>query len=66
MVGSTLIMYADDMAIGSANKEAIQHGIDAVQRWASENEFVINKNKTVQMVFRRGGRVAASDTLKLG
>ncbi|KAJ4431484.1 hypothetical protein ANN_20082 [Periplaneta americana] len=66
MEGSTLIMYADDMAIGSANKEAIQHGIDAVQRWASENEFVINKNKTVQMVFRRGGRVAASDTLKLG
>ncbi|KAJ9587891.1 hypothetical protein L9F63_018672 [Diploptera punctata] len=31
-----------------------------------ENEFKINSNKTVQMVFKKGGRTAASDNLKLG
>lgn len=64
--GITLIMYADDMAIGAENKEDIQQGLDAVQKWATENDFKINNNKTVQMVFRRGGRTAANDTLKLG
>ena len=31
-----------------------------------ENEFAINKEKTVQMVFRKGGRLPAGDNLTLG
>ena len=64
--GTTLVMYADDMAIGAENKEELQKGIDGIQRWATENAFKINSKKTVQMVFKKGGRAAASDNLTLG
>jgi len=60
-----LIMYADDMVLGSENKEEVQDDLNSLQRWAEKNNFTINKGKTVQMVFRRGGRVATNDKLKL-
>ena len=63
--GATLIMYADDMVIGSTNKEALQEALHNLEQWAKENEFKINKEKTVQMVFRKGGRIPANANLML-
>mgnify|MGYP000064731934 CR=1 FL=1 len=39
--------------------------INSLEKWAEENSFVINPEKTVQMTFRKGGRTSISDTLTL-
>ena len=46
MKGSTLIMYADDMVLGSTNIEHLQEDINTLQQWATENYFTINRDKT--------------------
>ena len=55
---ANIIMYADDIAIGVSNKDQLQKAKDNLYTWAEENRFKINKEKTLQMVFRRGGRLA--------
>ena len=37
-----LMMYADDMVIGSADKEEVQHILSKLKRWAEENSLQIN------------------------
>lgn len=64
--GAKLIMYADDMALGSEKREELQTDLNTLQQWATRNDFVINQSKTVEMVFRRGGRIPINDNLKLG
>lgn len=59
----SLLMYADDMILGSSNKSDLQTAVNRLQEWAKENKFSVNKNKTVMMVFRRGGRIAAEDNI---
>ena len=59
-------MYVDDMVLDSLNKEDLQTALNNFQKWAEENDFKINKNKSALMIFRRGGRVSASDRLMLG
>ena len=62
---TTLIMYADDMALGSANKEELQATLLKLEKWVEENGFDINMGKTVQMTFKKGGRRSPADTLRL-
>lgn len=63
--GAKLIMYADDMVLGSTSKDALQEVLHNLEQCAKESEFKINKEKTVQMVFRKGGRIPANANLML-
>lgn len=58
-----IYMYADDMVMASKSIEKLQTSFDKLTKWAEENEFIINKGKTVQMTFRKGGRTSASDRI---
>lgn len=58
-------MYADDMVVGSHNLQELQIGINALGRWADENELQINSGKTEHMVFRKGGRLSSEDKVYL-
>ena len=60
-----LIMYADDMALGSHCKKDLQSALEKLELWANKNSFEINKEKTVHMVFRKGGKTAKDDKLIL-
>ncbi|KAJ4427799.1 hypothetical protein ANN_25452 [Periplaneta americana] len=59
---TSLFIYADDMALGSTKKEDVQETFNRIVNWADENQLHINKDKTVQMTFRRGGRKTDNDT----
>jgi hypothetical protein len=60
---TVIYMYADDIVIGSTNKTDLQNALNDLANWADENDFEVNRRKTVQMVFRKGGRVAADDNV---
>ncbi|KAJ4449792.1 hypothetical protein ANN_01196 [Periplaneta americana] len=62
---ASMIMYADDMAIGSSNIEELQQVLNKLVRWAEENSLQINHQKTKQMNFRNGGKQRKKDTLTL-
>jgi hypothetical protein len=61
---AVIYMYADDMVLGSPNKEELQHAFSALVEWAGNNSLKINWAKTQQMVFRKGGCTAADDNLQ--
>ena len=61
-----IIMYADDIVIGASRKDQLQRAIDNLQLRDEENSFEINTEKTVQMIFRKGGRLATNDEITLG
>lgn len=61
-----MYMYADDIAIGSTSKETLQDTLNKVYEWANQNKLDINKQKTVHMVFRQGGRLKQDDHINLG
>ncbi|KAJ4444760.1 hypothetical protein ANN_06557 [Periplaneta americana] len=61
----TIILYADDMVFGSSKREDLQIAVDRLEDWATDNDFKINKNKTVMMIFRKGERMAAEDKITL-
>ena len=46
-------LYADDMVILSERRELLQ-AISKLQEWSQEN-YIINRNKTKVMKFRKGG-----------
>lgn len=58
-------IYADDMVVGSHNIEELQKGINALDKWAENNELQINAEKTEHMVFRKGGHLSANDKIYL-
>lgn len=60
-----LIMYADDMALGSHCKSDLQTALERLEQWACKNSFEINKEKTVHMVFRKGGKPAKDEKFTL-
>ena len=62
---TSLIMYADDMVLGSANKEELQQTLYKLEKWATANSLKINHQKTKQMTFRKGGRTSEKDKLTL-
>ena len=53
----------DDIVIGSPDRTDLQTTIDSLEEYAEENNLLINTDKTVQMVFRKGGRIAAVDKI---
>ena len=61
-----IFMYADDMVLGSSSKEDLQVAFTRLEHWAKDNDFTINRDKTVQMIFRKGGRVAKTDHILYG
>ncbi|PSN52807.1 hypothetical protein C0J52_12197 [Blattella germanica] len=60
-----LLMYADDMVLASTNKQNLQEAANALTDWAYKNQFDINKEKTVQMMFRKGGKIPPGQPLKI-
>lgn len=62
---TTIIMYADDMVIGSQNKVELQETVNKLEEWAHQNQLAVNEDKTFHMTFRKGGRRAAEDTITL-
>lgn len=57
-----ILIYADDMVLLSPNLERLQESMDKLTKWSEENQLTINKQKTVGMIFRRGGRTSAKET----
>ncbi|KAJ4425686.1 hypothetical protein ANN_27882 [Periplaneta americana] len=55
----TIILYADNMVLGSSKT------VDRLEDWATDIDFKINKNKTVMMILRNAGRMAAEDKITL-
>lgn len=60
-----IYIYADDMVIGTHSRTELQRAIDALKLWAKENKLKINTSKTVQMIFRKGGRIATDDRVTM-
>ena len=44
----------------------LQKAIDNLQLWADENSFEISTEKIVQVIFRKGGRLATNEEITLG
>ena len=61
----SLYCYADDMAIVSTSRDALQISMDKLTSWAQENEMLINPAKTVMLTFRKGGKLAADNVINL-
>mgnify|MGYP000250499100 CR=1 FL=1 len=60
---TSLLIYADDMTLGATNKHELQESFDRLINWADKNDIQINTKKTVQMVFRRGGKITPKDAI---
>jgi hypothetical protein len=58
----SVFMCADDMALASNNREQLQKGFNALADWAEGNDLKINRQRT-ELVFRKGGRLAAGDDI---
>jgi hypothetical protein len=54
-------IYADDIVILSNLHQEIQSALDDLSQWSRANEFHINKEKTVTMVFQKGGEIPTKD-----
>lgn len=63
--GVKTYMYADDMVMISRSIDSLQMAINRLVEWADNNELLINSEKTVMMTFRRGGRHARGDIIKI-
>lgn len=61
-----IYMYADDMVIAARNPRDLQESFNRLTKWAENNNLQINRGKTLQMVFRRGGEIAMNDNLYYG
>ena len=55
-------MFADDMAIFSETKKGLQIGINDLYRYCKKWGITVNIDKTKVVVFKKGGRLAATDT----
>jgi hypothetical protein len=60
-----MILYADDMVIGSPSKTEVKTTIKELEKWAKENDLALNQEMTVQMTFRKGWRNATGDNISL-
>jgi hypothetical protein len=59
-----LYMYADDMALASTSLKRLQEASDKLVEWANSNSLELNPRKTVQMTFRKGGRLPPMTQIK--
>jgi Reverse transcriptase (RNA-dependent DNA polymerase). len=53
-------LYADDMILLSERREPLQEATNKLQEWSQEND-IINRDKTKVMKFRKGGTLKNSD-----
>lgn len=58
-----IFIYADDIALGSTNLQTLQKGMNALAKWASENDLTINADKTELAVFRKGGKISREERI---
>ncbi|KAL1448341.1 hypothetical protein WDU94_000009 [Cyamophila willieti] len=58
-----LLLYADDLIIFANNKMDMQRKLNTLQEYCTDNKMMVNVSKSKVVIFRRGGRVARSDTL---
>ncbi|KAJ4439394.1 hypothetical protein ANN_07516 [Periplaneta americana] len=61
-----IYIYADDMVLASGKPEDVQECLHKLQKWAEINGLLINKEKTAQMIFRKGSRVSEKDIMQIG
>ena len=54
------------MVLTSTDIKYLQTAFNKLVQWAINNEMQINKEKTVTMTFRKGGRAAANDVIHFG
>ena len=59
-------MYVDDTVLGSSKREDLQMAFNRLVDWAEDNQFTINRDKTIQMVFRKGGRITKTNSILFG
>ena len=60
-----VILYADDLVIYGSSRFQIQQALARLFAISTELGLTVNQAKTVAMKFRRGGRIAAQDTLHI-
>lgn len=61
-----VLLYADDLVLYSSSRFHLQQALATLGHYVEEIGLVINKKKTEAMQFRRGGRIAAANELRLG
>ena len=62
---TSLYTYADDMVLAAKKIEDLQESFNQLIGWAEDNNLKLNKEKTVQMTFRKGGRRKTTETITL-
>lgn len=63
---ATIYLYSDDMVLCVTKHRDLQESFNTLIAWTEENALRINKSKTLQMVFRKGGRVATHELVYYG
>jgi hypothetical protein len=58
--------YADDMVLIAKSVEILRTAFSKVTEWATKNELLLNRKKTVMMTFKKGGRRANTDRIFYG
>ena len=61
-----LLLYADDLVLYTSSRHHLQQALATLQRYTDELGLEVNMRKTEAMKFRRGGGLAAHDSLRLG
>ena len=61
-----LIQFADDIVLFSTSRFHLQQSLHTLNIHVTDLSLQINTRKTEAMKFRRGGRLAKSDTLRIG
>lgn len=61
-----VILYADDLVVYGRSRFHVQQALHRLQTVSTDLGLTINKGKTEAVKFRRGGRLAANDQLRLG
>jgi Reverse transcriptase (RNA-dependent DNA polymerase). len=55
------LLYADDLIIFGSSKTDLQQKLNILQDYCQQNKMMVNVEKSKVVIFRRGGRLAATD-----
>ncbi|KAI5717528.1 hypothetical protein M8J77_007453 [Diaphorina citri] len=55
------LLYADDLIIFGSSKTDLQQKLNILQDYCQQNRMMVNVEKSKVVIFRRGGRLAATD-----
>ena len=61
-----VVCYADDVVLFGKHRQAVQIALRTLEKFCVGKGLVINREKTVAVKFRRGGRVAKDDRFWIG